>query len=50
MDKIYQYCTKDTSSLPDARDFMEYNEDILDETLQMVENPEPVKFTIKQDQ
>ena len=47
MEKIYQYCTDDSAKAPDARDIMECNTKILDEVLEIVENPEPIVYRDK---
>jgi hypothetical protein len=47
MEKIYQYCTDDNAKVPDARDIMECNTQILDEVLEIVQNPEPIVYRDK---
>ena len=47
MEKIYEYCTDDSAKAPDARDIMECNTKILDEVLEIVENPEPIVYRDK---
>ncbi len=44
MKDIYKYCTKDMSALPDERDFMEYNEQTLDDSLEKLKKPQPIRF------
>ncbi|MCR5404495.1 MAG: hypothetical protein K6E91_11865 [Butyrivibrio sp.] len=47
LEKIYEYCTDDSAKVPDARDIMECNTKILDEVLEIVENPEPIVYRDK---
>ena len=47
MEEIYKYCTSDNVKIPDKRELMEYNTKILDETLEIVENPQPIIYRDK---
>jgi len=47
LEKIYEYCTDDSAKIPDRRDLMECNTKILDEVLEIVENPDPIVYRDK---
>ena len=47
MEKIYEYCVDDNATAPDARDIMECNTKILDEVVEIVEDPKPIVYRYK---